>query len=167
MASGDVHGRVEPPPTQRDVDLVDEQPLPMLGRSPLRARRFERLDAGQQLEGVALRLGLDLQALRHQVLVPSPREQENRHLHQGQPHHERRQRGAQHEQQDKVEARQAAINQGRNGAGGQEFAHDGVALQPHHQVAGGPAEEERIRKVDQVLHERRRQAYVEMCAQLQ
>jgi hypothetical protein len=35
----------------------------MLGRSSLGTRRFEGLDAGQQLKGVALGLGLDLQAL--------------------------------------------------------------------------------------------------------
>jgi hypothetical protein len=101
------------------------------------------------------------------VLVPPPREQEDHHLQQAQPQHERPQRRAQQEQQYKVEARQTAIDQSRDGAGGQELAHDGVALEAHHQVAGGPPEEKCIREVHQVLDESRRQADVEARAQLQ
>ena len=61
----------------------------------------------------------------------------------------------------------AAVQDRGHGAGREDVANRRVALQAHHQVAGGSPEEEAVRQLDQVVDESHGQAHVKPCPQLE
>jgi hypothetical protein len=128
---------------------------------------LECLDAGEQLVGVALGVRLRLQASGHQPLVAPPGQNHHGDLEEREHEHHDGQDRADDEQQDQVQAREAAVQDSGQGPGREDVAHHRVALQAHHQVAGGSAEEEAVRQLDQVVDESHGQAHVEPGSQFE
>ena len=154
-------------PGQADVDLVDEQVGPVAGGALLGTGGLERLDAGEHLEHVALRARLDLQALGREPLGAPPGQDENQHLQAAEGGGHQADLGVDGHQQDEVQTHQRPVQQGGDGAGGQQLPHKGVGAQPHHQVTGRAFQEEGVGQVDQVLDEADGQLEVELGAQPQ
>ncbi len=133
----------------------------------LGAGRLQVLDPGQELVSVAFRAGFGLQALPHQALVLAAGDDGHGDLRGAEPEDHGAQQRADHQQQDEVEGGHAAVQDRRQGTRGEDLPDGGVALQPHHQVTGGPAQEERVGQVGQVPDEPGRDLPVQVRAQVQ